>query len=198
MIPVGSLYKRIVAAAPAVTATNVVDVYSVSGCVNDDFADYIDFWRHNGYRLFDSPAIMQAVAAEHAISLDGLTLFYYEAYEREWVDDRHWKKAGVDSREAVPHWTSFTLEPSFSMNVVRPAHCELEGFDVVTFSAGNAPEHSPLSCNALADDLPVNTHCLFATFDEAFKALEQWRFTNSEPGPYRILTVYTVPETAPR
>jgi len=61
----------------------VLDVYSVSNCVNDDFADYIKYWKHNGYWLFDSPEIIQTVARENSIQLAGTLLFYYEVFEKE-------------------------------------------------------------------------------------------------------------------
>jgi len=67
------------------------------------------------------------------------------------------------------------------------------GFDVVSFSQQNSPECSPLSCNALAQSTPVNRHCLLATFEDAVTALEAGRFDNSEPGPFRIFAVYSVP-----
>ena len=42
--------------------------------------------------------------------------------------------------------------------------------------------------------MSVNTHCLFETFDQAKVALDQERFKEGEPGPYRIFAVYTVEE----
>jgi len=68
----------------------------------------------------------------------------------------------------------------------------LEGFDVVTFTAGNLPEHSPLSCNGLAENLPTNSHCLFDMFAEAETSLNSGRFEECEPGPYRIFAVFSV------
>jgi hypothetical protein len=68
----------------------------------------------------------------------------------------------------------------------------LEGFDVVTFWAGNAPECSPLSCNSLAEKLPTNTHCLLASFEEARMRLEDGTLLSGEAGPYRIFAVYSV------
>src|SRR5450631_14418 len=56
----------------------VLDVYSVSSCVNDDFADYFKYWKHNGYWLFDSPEIIQTLARDNSIELDRTSLFYYE------------------------------------------------------------------------------------------------------------------------
>ena len=184
MTPAGYLYKRIVQAAPAVTVPGVVDVFSVSNCVNDDFADYIDFWKHNGFWLFDSPSIMQELAAERRLSLDGLTLCYYEAYEQQ---------LDLDGR-----WVTFVADPSFVTAVVPPDAPSLVGFDVVTTWAGGAAEHSPLSCNNLAAELSVNEHCLFVTLDEAIHALTEGRFKDGEPGPWRILAVHTVAEPAVR
>jgi hypothetical protein len=74
---------------------------------------------------------------------------------------------------------------------------QLEGFDVVTFSAHTNPECSPLSCCALAKDLAVNEHCLFRTFADAKEAIDRGLFTNSEPGPYRIFSVYASPAANP-
>ncbi len=50
----------------------VLDLYSLSSHVNDDFADYIQYWKHNGYWLFDSPEIIQAVAHDNHIQLEGI------------------------------------------------------------------------------------------------------------------------------
>ncbi len=73
-----------------------------------------------------------------------------------------------------------------------PLRKQLEGFDVVTFWAGADPECSPLSWNYMAEELATNTHCLFATFEDAEAALNRGAFKDSEPGPYRILAVYSV------
>jgi hypothetical protein len=154
----------------------VTDIYSVGSCVNDDFADYINFWRHNGFWLFDSPEIIRDVAKENSIDLTGKSLFYYEVYEQEFD--------GSD-------WRLFHPEESFPTQVVEPENKRLEGFDVVTFFSGHAPECSPLSCNGLAKEIPTNPHCLLSSFEVAFAAIGHGKFNNSEPGPYRIFAVYS-------
>ena len=73
-----------------------------------------------------------------------------------------------------------------------PAKRHLEGFDVVSFYARNAPEHSPLSCNSIAEELPTNSHCLFESFDAAVANLNRGVFKTAEPGPYRIFSVYSI------
>ncbi|MBS1806010.1 MAG: hypothetical protein JST28_21925 [Acidobacteria bacterium] len=179
MIPVGYMAKSSVNKPPGFELACVEDVYSVSSCVNDDFADYIDSWKHNGFWLFDSPEVIREVACEMSVSLDEAMLFYYEAYELEF-DEKHMK------------WSAFGPETGFMTNIVAPLNKRLEGFDPVTFYARSSPECSPLSCCSLANDVPTNEHCLVRTFEEAKKALEEGKFSGAEPGPYRIFAVYTV------
>jgi hypothetical protein len=179
VIPVGYMRKSVVIRPEWLGADSVTDVYSLSGCVSENFADYINYWKHNGYWLFDSPDVIEDLAAKEKLDLCGTTLFYYEAYEHEYDGD---------SRT----WKPFMPEASFKTDVQVPVRRRLEGFDVVTFCVHTSPECSPLSCNGLAKSIPVNEHCLFRNFDEAKAALERGEFNNSEPGPYRIFAVYTV------
>jgi hypothetical protein len=157
----------------------VVDVYSVGSCVSEEFADYIDCWKHNGYWLFDSPEVIREVARAKAVPLEGAKLFYYEAYETEF-----------DEKQIS--WASFAADSGLKTNVAVPEVMTLEGFDLVTFYGRTSPECSPLSCNSLAKEVPTNEHCLVGTFEEAKAALEEGKFSGAEPGPYRIFAVYSV------
>ena len=177
MIPAGYMAKRIYTRPHWLNANHVVDIYSVSACLSENFADYIQYWKHNGYWLFDSPEIILSLAREHSIRLEGTTLFYYEAYEEEFHGER---------------WNLYAPEPSFLTNVIPPSQKQLEGFDVVTFYAKTSPECSPLSCNSLAEVLPTNAHCLFPSLEDAQTNLANGAFKDSEPGPYRIFSVYSV------
>lgn len=178
MRPLGYLYKRVAKRPDWLKAQTVKGIYSLSGCISQNFADYAGFWKHNGCRLFDSPQAIQAPAAEQGISLVGLTLFYYEAHEEEYDD-------------AQRAWAPYAPDPSFATHIVVPKHKTLEGFDVTCFSTHTAPECSPLSCNACAETLATNAHCLFGTVAEAFHALESGQFKSAELGPYRIIAVYS-------
>jgi hypothetical protein len=178
MIPIGYMLKKVESKPDWLKAEAVQDIYSLSGCVSEDFADYINYWKHNGYWLFNSPQVIENLAKSESIDLTGTTLFYYEAYEYEFDEDG--KK-----------WSEYSPEKEFPTEVLEPSDKQLEGFDVTTFRANTNPECSPLSCNSLATDIKVNEHCLFNTFQEAKEALEKGFFKNSEPGPYRIFAVYT-------
>jgi hypothetical protein len=177
MIPVGYMAKRVSKKPDWLPAPHVIDIYSVSNCQSEDFADYIPYWKHNGYWFFDSPEIIKNIATEHSISLEGTSLFYYEVYEMEFDGER---------------WQAFAPEASFPTNVLSPSTKHLKGFDVVNFTARTSPECSGLSCSNLAGDLHTNSHCLFDSFDEAKTNLGNGAFNESEPGPYRIFAVYSV------
>jgi hypothetical protein len=177
MIPAGYMAKRVIKKPDWLRTTQVIDIYSISGCMCEDFADYIEYWKHNGFWLFDSPEVIKAVAQENSIDLAGTSLFFYEVHEMEF-----------DGKS----WHAIEFEPSFSTNVQMPSSKQLEGFDVATFSQRNAPECSPLSCNGLAEGVVTNSHCLFASFDEAEVNLNNGTFNKGEPGPYRIFSVNSV------
>jgi len=177
MTPAGYMAKRVQIPA-GFHADGVLDVYSVSNCVSEDFADHIHYWKHNGYWLFDSPEIIQSVAQDNHVQLEGTTLFYYEVYEKEF-----------DGKD----WLPYQPEASFPTNVLVPSHKTLEGFDVVTFFAHTSPECSPLSCNGMANEIRTNAHCLLMSFEEAHAKVSAGAFREAEPGPYRIFAIYSVP-----
>jgi hypothetical protein len=177
--PSGYLYKQVVARPDWLKAPAVAEILSVSGCMSPVFADYIPHWKHNGFWLFDVAALMRPIAEGAGIDLAGHRLFYLETLAEEFDDtDGVWRPAEPD--------------PSLPVNVAVSGAAVLRGFDVVSFSAGNAPECSPLSCNGLAADIPVNRYCLLESVAEARAALDAGRFTAAEPGPYRIMAVYEV------
>jgi hypothetical protein len=176
MIPIGYMAKRVLSKPASFGTSQVNDFYSLSGCLSGFFADYVPFWKHNGYWLFDSVELIQEVAREAECDLTGTSMFYYEAYEFEFDD---------------VNWNPIAPEPAFTTNVAPPVERQLEGFDVVTFSNGAGPECSPLSCNGLANEAETNRHCLLPTFEQAKQLLESGVFVDSEPGPYRIVAVYS-------
>lgn len=172
------MLKKVVSRPEWIKSESVIDIYSVSGCVSGNFADYINFWKHNGYWLFDSPEILTDLTDRQNIDVAGTTLFYYEVFEEEY-DEESGK------------WSTFRPESSFPTAVAAAHNRRLEGYDVTTFSARTSPECSPLSCNSMATEISVNEHCLFKTFEDARHALERGIFNDSEPGPFRIFAVYT-------
>ena len=179
MIPAGYMSKKVVARPEWLKADCVEDIFAVSGCVSKPFADYIEYWKHNGFWLFDSIFDIEQLCIQGNIDTSQNTLFYYEVFESEY-----------DEFSKV--WSAFKHEASFVTHIQEPVNAKLVGYDVTTFTVGTSPECSPLSCNSLATDIQVNRHCLFDTFEQAVEALEAGKFDDSEPGPYRVFAVYQV------
>ena len=182
MKPLGYLYKTVAQKPDWIKTKSVYDIYSLSACVSKDFAEYINYWKHNGYWLFNSPNIIEEIAKNESIDLSRCMLFYYEGYELEYNED-------------LKEWLQYESEPSFITAVELPHEMNLQGFDITSFSVHTSPECSPLSCNSLAEEINVNQHCLLPSFEEAKSLLESGKFENSEPGPYRVIAVYTVGES---
>lgn len=177
MIPAGYTAKQTAARPEWLAAEGVVEICSVSDCVSQAFCDYTAHWRHNGFGLLNSPADIRDIARTLGVDLNGHTLFYYEVHVQQYDDsDQTWKP--------------FAPMAGLEVAVQPPQAAELRGFDVVSFSAQSSHECSPLSCNSLAQFIPVNAHCLLSSFEEAQTLLEQGRFVQCEPGPYRIYAVY--------
>lgn len=179
MVPIGYMYKTISAKPEWLKSTQVKDIYSVSSCLSKDFTDWVNYWKHNGYWFFNTPDVMVSLAAEYHINLSEQTLFYYEAYEKQWDD-------------VEKQWANYEPEQSFITAVERPTDATLLGFDLVSFSCQNSAECSPLSCNHMAEIVSVNEHCLLQSFAQAKEILESGRLNDCEPGPYRIFAVYGI------
>ncbi len=176
MINAGYMYKTVVTKPVWLNTDQVTDICSVSGCVSEDFGDWINFWKHNGYWFFDSPEIIREIAAEQEIDLSKMHLFFYRTYEFQW-------------HTGSKTWKSFEPENSFATAVAVPEAMNCFGYDVTSYSAQNSAECSPLSCNHMAEEIPVNSHCLLPNLATAKRLTESGAFADCEPGPYRILEV---------
>ncbi len=179
MIKLGYMAKRIVERPDWLAVPPVHDVYAVSNCISPDFADYTEFWSHNGFWFFDQPSHILRLCSQHGISLDDLTFVYYEAFPQQFDTENR-------------TWHGFAPDPDTKTDVSSPTNPHLLGYDIVSYSMQNAPECSPLSCNHVAADVRVNSHCLIDTLDYAIECLETGIFDNAEPGPMRVISVHTL------
>ncbi len=179
MIELGYMAKRILLRPDWLDVPNVHDVYAVSDCISKNFCDDIGSWKHNGFWFFDSPALIQGIAAENDIDLTDAILVYYRGHEAQFDADRNL-------------WTDYHADADIRTAVSPPTSGNVLGYDVVTYSMQNSPECSPLSCNSVASDVRVNEHCLIDSLDDAIERLENGAFNHSEPGPFRIIAVTAV------
>ncbi len=179
MIPAGYTFKKVESRPDWLKAEDVADICSVSACISKSFPDYGNVEKRNGYGLLNSPDLISAFAEKENPLLQEMVLFYYEVHEKEYDEDRQ-------------EWFSVVPSPGYATKIQVPDQKTLQGFDVITYYEALL-ECSPLSCNRIAETVPVNGRCLFNTFSDAKESLEKGLFDRAEPGPYRILAVYKTP-----
>jgi len=153
-------------------AAGVDEVCSVSTCVSSGPGDWIQRWRHNALWVYDSPALAWSVVPESARG--EFDLYAYRMYPVEWA-------AGARRPLAMPPLPG--LEP-LDASFARLGH------DVVSRSAGTSFECSPLSCNSMAREHPVNRHCLIEDAATAFRLAGEFESGSGEPGPYCVIEVW--------
>jgi hypothetical protein len=185
MIPAGYLLKRTTRPPGWLIAPHVLEVCSVSACVNDDVVDIVSLWEHNTFGVANDPELLWYVARERNVEIAGVQLFFYEAYELE-IDADGFLERPLQWRPLTPV-PSGKAETSLA---VTPDNMTLLGYDVVVCE--DYLEHSPLSCNSVAESLAVNAHCLFSSLAEAKEAIEAGSFKDCEPGVYKIYSVHLV------
>ena len=175
---VGFLARR-VAPRPSdfLARAPIDDVCSVSECISPGAPDRIQRWAHNAASFYDTEALAWSVVPD--AERDTYMLFAYRALSIRFVDG--------DGEPWSPRdeWPGLPAEPDLS------AYQRI-GYDVVGCSGGAAFDCSPLSCNGVANEHPVNAHCLV---DDVDVAMELGRaFTREgagvEPGPYHVVEVW--------
>lgn len=172
--------KKIVDRPSWMKCEKVQQIWSVSGCVSPNFTNYINYWKHNGYWLFDNPKTILEIMKLEGLNFNEFQLFFYEVFEKQYC---YFEKA----------WETFEPEATFETNVIIPRQKILVGFDIVTYYCGNAAEHSPLSCNSLADEVEVNSRCLMASLDAVTSIVTSELYEGCEEGPARLIAVYSCP-----
>jgi hypothetical protein len=152
------------------TAT-ITEICSVSEDISKGPNNWIDQWKHNSLGFFDSEQI--------AISLISDNLEQYDIYAYEMFPFH------------VLNSLVSTVEIDFRIGTVPPDYESL-GHDIVTKSASDFFECSPLSCNNAAENFTTNKFCLLDGEAKAYDALLEMSKAGSgvEPGPYYLFKVY--------
>ncbi|HEY7338923.1 MAG TPA: hypothetical protein VH639_28800 [Bryobacteraceae bacterium] len=149
---------------------HVKEICTVSGCINAP-EGWIDHWLHNELAFYDSPAKAKRVVATTTSKLPW-SLFAYRMLPTRFDKDGA-KPISLPTLDVEPLHGSFV-----------PI-----GFDAVSKSVSFCFECSPLSCNYLAQKVPVNEFCLVATFEEAVALAKRCASEEPEPGPYYLFEV---------
>jgi hypothetical protein len=173
----GYFPKRTIRRPDWLTAAVVEEVCSVSTCMSPGPENWVDVWRHNELGWYDSAELAWAVVPEDAV---GFEVFAYALAPVVFV-------AGEQRPLALP-------ELAVAM---RPSAYEVVGFDAVSKSDSDFFECSPLSCNNMAGEVPVNRYCLVNTASEAVAAARRFSLDQPEPGNYYVIQVWRAARGGP-
>jgi hypothetical protein len=170
-------FARPTSARPAGFEPNHVEwIASVADCVGHQtgFDEHFD-WQDNGMSLYDTPELAWSIVPEALRSQ--CDLYAYWTFPVHFVLGRQ-----------VP----------FKLKCVNPVPMDDTfsrlGYDLVSREHGCQFNHSPLSCNGLAEQVTVNRYCLLDTAEEAFALAPTLEVPGQpmrgEPGPYHIVEVW--------
>jgi hypothetical protein len=154
----------------------VESICSVAQCSVPEGFDELYDWRDNGMRVYDTPELAWGIME---VSLrPQCDLFAYWTYPVRYVLGSR-QKYSIPTVKPVPMDNSFTRL----------------GYDVVSWEPNHSFfGHSPLSCNGLAAEVPVNRYFLLATAEEAFALAPTLEVPGQpmrgEPGPYHIVEIW--------
>jgi hypothetical protein len=151
----------------------VEEMCSVSQCINSGPDGWIDKWLHNELGFFNTRSDAVAVTMGDAGSFE---IFAYRLLPLRFNE-------GKAEAVTIPQLQVESLPPNFVTL----------GFDAVSKSVSSFFECSPLSCNNMAAELPVNRFCLLETLEEAVALAERCSSGEGEPGPYYVLEVLREP-----
>jgi hypothetical protein len=179
MIPVliGYFPKRTERQPDWLKAPNVEEICSVSDCVSSGPEDWIEAWRHNEMWVFDTPELAWSIVPP--AEREAFDLYAYFLFPVRFTD-------GKREPFVIPPVSPQPLSGDF----------ERLGYDVVSRSTDACWEHSPLSCNHMAEEIAVNRHCLIDDAETALRLPEEFEKRHCEPGPYLIVEVWRWRERA--
>jgi hypothetical protein len=168
-ILIGYFPKRTTVPAGWSIASFVTELCSVSTCLTPAPKNWVEHWRYNDMGFFKTCADALLVLPPQA---SDFSLFAYRLLPLRFSKDR------TEPFEII-------AEDVESL----PAGFASLGFDVVNKTLAPFFECSPLSCNGMAEEVPVNRFCLLATLDEAIAFAQRCAREEPEPGPFYVIEV---------
>jgi hypothetical protein len=173
LIDSGYFIKRVEVRPDWLEACGVLEICSVSNCISQPPADWIERWLHNEFGWFNRLA--DAVSSVPADRRANYRLFAYRLYPEVF-------RRGNRIPVAVP--ADVKPDP-------MPRSFQSLGFDSVSKSMESILgfECSPLSCNSMAAECNANQFCLFPSLESAIAGADRFSTEQPEPGDYYVVEV---------
>jgi len=157
----------------------ITEICNVSECIAKAPPDWESRWDFNDACCYNSES--EALATVPASDDGKYELFAYRMFPFEFVKVR---------RRTLDLPDAFDLD----MCPVVP-ELDLSGFRVIGYDVAGAPighlgfNCSPLSCNGMCGQFPVNRFCLIEDLETAFSVADEFGRIEPEPGPFYLYQV---------
>ena len=172
MIDAGYYVKVIEPKPEGLRVQGVREICSVSTCISEAPPGWVDQWRHNEFGWFNTLDDAWSVVPDER---SRYRLFAY-------------RMSLTRFRKGNPQ--EVTVPADVHPDPIPHSFVSL-GFDAVSKSMETVLgfECSPLSCNAMAGDVPANEFCLFPTEAAASAGAKAFSIEEPEPGDYYVVEV---------
>lgn len=170
-ILIGYFPKRTAKRPDWLKAAVVEEICSVSDCISKGPDGWIDHWRHNDLWVYDTAEIARSVIP---------------TAERREFDMYAYRMLPVQFTQGSRR--PFEI-PSLHVQPVDSSYEPL-GWDIVSRSAGNSFECSPLSCNHMAEKVTANRYCLLDDLETLLRLAGEFETGGCEPRPYYVVEVW--------
>jgi hypothetical protein len=175
----GYFPKHVVPRPDWLVCPTVVDICSVSACVSDRPREWVGHWLHNDLGLYGTPDIARRVIGP---ADPPMRIFAYRVSTVRFIEGLPQPWDWPEDARPIP------MPDTYVSLGFDAAHKYMDG--ILGF------ECSPLSCNGLASEWPVNRHCLLDDLGTAIEAAEAFSISQPEPGMYYVVEVLAEPETS--
>jgi hypothetical protein len=164
---------------------NVAEVCSISSCINSQPEGWFEYHpSRNTMWLYrnETDALDRIFAPEN---LDDFTLFAYKIIPIVFGDEGE-QLAFDEEEKTTVSAASENVDPLTS-------NYDFLGYDCACNDTSwmySGFQCSPLSCNAMADEIETNRHCLVDDLDRALTIASQFGREQPSPGPYYVIEVW--------
>jgi hypothetical protein len=193
---IGYFPKRQTSVAPSFAELGITELGSVGHYIAEGPANWMDQYRHNPMFFFDSEEVLQRVI-EEAIVID---LQPDPQREPPWCVTLTREKATKFNLYAFKLFPFQFVEGRQEDFQIPDLRCEplsedyqRLGYDATNKSCCSHFECSPLMCNGLSSEVPVNQFCLIDEPGRAFelaKKISGSKGNYGEPGTYFVVEVW--------
>lgn len=186
-IPLGYFPKRRTPTPDWLARLGIDEILSVSECIAPGPEGWVDAWRHNDHGAFDTIELAWTMVPEPERST--YRIVAWRLIPEIWRDGVA-ERLDVTAPPVEPVPPEFVSAGYDVVELVEPVRTEpLFGQPTIQGSFGC----SPLSCNRMAAEVPVNRNCLLDDFHVARDVARRFSIEQPEPGPYVVVEVLAPP-----